>query len=95
MCNCAHEIGVQLGSIETSLNFIKEDSRRRLAELEDRDRDIQDRITEVVAAQTVVNSAIHGRVSRLKYLTLGALGIGATIGAGADWLKEYITKLGN
>ncbi len=92
MCDCATRVATQLASLQTDMTWIKEDNRRRLNSLEDRDREIQERITTVVAKQTVVNSAIHGRVSRIKYLTRGALGIGAAVGAGVDWLKEFITK---
>ena len=95
MCECSTLRAEQLARIDEGLIYLKADSARRLADLEERDREIQDRITAVVAAQNIVNSATHGRISRVKYLTLGALGIGATVGAGADWLKELITKLGN
>lgn len=95
MCDCATRVATQLASLQTDMTWIKEDNRRRLENLEDRDQEIQERITTVVAEQTAVNSAIHGRIGRVKYLTLGALGIGATVGAGVDWLKEFVTKLGN
>ena len=95
MCDCATRVATQLASLQTDMTWLKEDNRRRLNSLEDKDREIQEQMTAAIKEQTAVNSVIHGRISRVKYLTLGALGIGATVGAGVDWLKEFVTKLGN
>ena len=95
MCECSQLQAQQLGRIEAGLTYLKNDSARRLADGEEERAKIHDRITAVIKEQTAVNSAIHGRISRVKYLTLGVLAIGASIGAGVDWLKEYLITLGN
>ena len=95
MCEYPQLQAQQLGRIEAGLEYLKNDSARRLAEGEEERAAIHDRITVVIKAQTAVNSVIHGRISRVKYLTLGALGLGASVGAGVDWLKELVNKIGN
>lgn len=95
MCNCAHEIGEQLGRIESGQQYLKDATDRRLHELEQAHIDTQGRINTVISEQTLVNSAIHGRISRVKYLTLGVLALGTSLGLGLDWFMERITKIGN
>lgn len=95
MCNCAHEVAGQLGQIQTDLTWIKEESRRDREDLHERINDLQVSHTLAIKEQTAVNSAIHGRISSVKYLTLGALAVGATLGAGVDWFLGQITKIGN
>ena len=95
MCECSQLQAEQLGRIETALDYLKSDSARRLEAGEQERTEIHERINTVIKEQTAVNSAIHGRISRVKYLTLGALGVGVSLGAGVDWLRDYIKTLGN
>lgn len=81
----------QLGRIEASLNFIKEDSRRRLADGEAERKKLHERINAVIAEQTKVNGAIYGRISSIKFWTTGSAFIGGVVGTTINVIKSMFT----